>query len=106
VGPHCRSDGKTIGIGLYKDENCNEYNADLTDISSYTGLDVSDDYLKFFYSDNCISCLASVSRTRVSAVLYYTFRREISLSISTLSGWIRAGRKRRRRSNGSLWDVV
>jgi hypothetical protein len=61
LGPHCRSDGKTIGIGIYKDENCNAYNADLGDISEYTGLDLADDYLKPYYSENCISCLASVS---------------------------------------------
>eukprot|EP00339_Tiarina_fusa_P005293 CAMPEP_0117052564 /NCGR_PEP_ID=MMETSP0472-20121206/36332_1 /TAXON_ID=693140 ORGANISM="Tiarina fusus, Strain LIS" /NCGR_SAMPLE_ID=MMETSP0472 /ASSEMBLY_ACC=CAM_ASM_000603 /LENGTH=512 /DNA_ID=CAMNT_0004767235 /DNA_START=73 /DNA_END=1611 /DNA_ORIENTATION=+ len=59
LGPHCRSDGKTIGIGIYKDENCNAYNADLGDISEVTGLDLSDDYLKPYYSENCISCLAS-----------------------------------------------
>jgi hypothetical protein len=29
MGPHCRSDGKTIGIGIYKDEYCNKYNAAL-----------------------------------------------------------------------------
>ena len=65
MGPHCRSDGKTIGIGIYKDEYCNEYNAALSDISSYTGMDLSDGYLKPYYSDNCISCLASVSKQSI-----------------------------------------
>ena len=61
MGPHCRSDGKTIGIGIYRDENCNRYNAKLNDISSYTGMDLSDEYMKFYYSNNCVSCRASVS---------------------------------------------
>lgn len=61
LGPHCRSDGKTIGIGLYKDENCNEYNSDFIDISSMLGMELSDDNLKAYYSDQCISCDASVS---------------------------------------------
>jgi hypothetical protein len=60
LGPHCRSDGKTIGIGLYKDSYCNEYNSDLVDISSMLGMDLSDVNLKAYYSDQCISCDASV----------------------------------------------
>jgi len=60
LGPHCRSDGKTIGIGLFKDENCNSYNSEVSDVSQYTGIDFSDDYLKPYYTDSCISCLASV----------------------------------------------
>ena len=62
LGPHCMSDGKTIGIGIYRDQYCNEYNAPLTDISASTGMDLSDEYLKFYYPKSCISCLASVSR--------------------------------------------
>ena len=61
LGAHCRSDGKTIGIGIFQDDGCNKYIGDLVDISSYTGMDLSDEYLKAYYSDNCISCLASVS---------------------------------------------
>jgi hypothetical protein len=61
LGPHCRSDGKTIGIGLYKDQYCNEYNSDMTDVGSMLGMDLSDEHLKAYYSEQCISCLASVS---------------------------------------------
>lgn len=61
LGPHCRSDGKTIGIGLYKDQYCNEYNSDITNLSSMTGMDLGDENLKAYYSQKCISCLASVS---------------------------------------------
>jgi hypothetical protein len=69
LGPHCRSDGKTIGIGLYKDENCNSYNSDLLDISEMTGMDLSDYNLKAYYSSQCISCLASVSNEAVTLLL-------------------------------------
>jgi hypothetical protein len=61
LGPHCRNDGKTIGIGIYDDQYCNDYIGDIVDISSYTGMDIQDDYLKAYYSEECISCLASVS---------------------------------------------
>lgn len=59
VGPHCRSDGKTIGIGLYKDQYCNEYNSNTQDLSSIIGMDLGDENLKAYYSDKCVSCLAS-----------------------------------------------
>lgn len=61
LGPHCRSDGKTIGIGLYKDQYCNEYNSDMLNLGSMLGMDVGDENLKAYYSEQCISCLASVS---------------------------------------------
>jgi len=65
LGPHCRSDGKTIGIGLYKDSYCNDYNSDLVDVSSTLGMDLSDVNLKAYYSDQCISCNATVCDTKV-----------------------------------------
>lgn len=60
LGPHCRSDGKTIGIGVYKDQYCNEYNSDMLDISNMMGMDLGDDNLRAYYSEQCISCLAAV----------------------------------------------
>eukprot|EP00536_Pseudo-nitzschia_multiseries_P017154 jgi/Psemu1/328446/estExt_fgenesh1_pg.C_14020002 len=57
LGPHCASDGKTISMGIFKDEYCNEYKVDLSQVSSYMG--VNDNGLDAYYSDNCISCLAS-----------------------------------------------
>jgi hypothetical protein len=73
LGPHCRSDGKTIGIGIYDDQYCNDYIGDIVDISSYTGMDIQDDYLKAYYSEECISCLASVSvASLVIYILNYT----------------------------------
>ncbi|CAJ1898201.1 unnamed protein product [Cylindrotheca closterium] len=59
LGPHCGSDGKSLGIGVYSDEYCNEYTKDLTEISSYFGMDIDDGYMKPFHSNNCISCVAS-----------------------------------------------
>jgi hypothetical protein len=59
LGPHCGSDGKTIGIGVYTDEYCNDYKKDLGEVSSYIGVNLGNDYLKSFHSDNCISCQAS-----------------------------------------------
>ena len=58
LGPHCKSDGKTIALGIFHDENCYEYNADLNEMSNY--MTVSDNDLEAYYSKNCISCLASV----------------------------------------------
>lgn len=60
LGPHCKADGKTIGLGIFHDENCYQFNADLQDMSTYMA--VSDNDLEAYYSNNCISCLASVSR--------------------------------------------
>jgi hypothetical protein len=58
MGPHCAADGKTISMGVFSDENCYEFSADLKDMSSY--LQVSDSELSDYTSSNCISCLASV----------------------------------------------
>jgi hypothetical protein len=58
LGPHCKSDGKTIALGIFHDANCYEYNADLNEMSNY--MTVSDNDLQAYYSKNCISCLASV----------------------------------------------
>ena len=59
LGPHCASDGKTISMGIFNDENCNEFSADISEISSYMA--VQEDELEAYYADKCISCLASVS---------------------------------------------
>jgi hypothetical protein len=57
LGPHCSSDGKTISMGIFSDQYCNQYNGDLSDVSSYMSVDENE--LQAYYSDNCISCLAS-----------------------------------------------
>jgi len=59
LGPHCSSDGKKISMGIFSDQYCNQYSADLSEVSSY--MSVNENELEAYYSDNCISCLASVS---------------------------------------------
>eukprot|EP00980_Cylindrotheca_fusiformis_P028549 scaffold22610_cov115-Cylindrotheca_fusiformis.AAC.2 len=59
LAPHCGGDGKTLGIGVYSDKYCNSYQKDLSEVSSYLGMNIGDGYMKSFHSDNCISCLAS-----------------------------------------------
>ena len=59
LGPHCADDGKTISLGIYDDESCNDYRADISEVSNYMAVDQND--LEAYYSDKCISCLASVS---------------------------------------------
>jgi hypothetical protein len=59
LGPHCGTDGKTISVSVFSDENCNNFKAELKDMSSY--VQFSNTELEAYTSDNCISCLASVS---------------------------------------------
>jgi hypothetical protein len=73
MGPHCMSDGVTISIGLYADKNCNQYQSDLADMSAYTGLDFAHSYLQTFYSESCMSCMASVSAIVVERCLFFAF---------------------------------
>ena len=62
LGPHCRSDGFTIGIGIYQDENCYTYIGDVVDMQQATGQTFNDDYLSPYYPQQCISCTASVRK--------------------------------------------
>src|SRR3569832_297302 len=54
VGPHCRSDGKTIGLGIYKDPYCGVYIGDTIDLSQY--MTVDDKALSAYVTKSCISC--------------------------------------------------
>ena len=36
LGPHCRTDGFTIGIGIYKDEYCSSFVGDMVDMEELT----------------------------------------------------------------------
>lgn len=76
TAPHCRSDGHTIGIGIYEDENCNTYvgkdfNFD-NDQNGSNGLSFDDEDLKTYYDGNCISCQASDSYALVTDDAYGT----------------------------------
>ena len=59
VGPHCRSDGHTIGIAIYEDEYCNEFSQEMSN-SHY-----DDNELSLFYDDSCLSCKASDGYTLI-----------------------------------------
>ena len=61
LGPHCRSDGFTIGIGIYEDPYCSSYIGDMVDMEEVTGQAFDDDYLSPYYPKQCISCMATVS---------------------------------------------
>lgn len=61
LGPHCRQDGHTIGIGIYGDEQCNTYIGDVTDLNMYTAKQFDDSELSPFYDKTCISCRSSNS---------------------------------------------
>jgi hypothetical protein len=63
LGPHCKSDGHSITIGLFKDEYCSKYVGDMVDLHSTTGIAIEEDSLDFYYSESCVSCDATVSAT-------------------------------------------
>lgn len=67
VGPHCRSDGHTIGIALYKDQYCSSYVGDVSEIEKYTDKKFDDSELSLFYDKSCISCKASESYSLVTS---------------------------------------
>ena len=89
IGPHCGQDGKTVTLGLYSDENCNEYIGNSFNINNFLGytleagaLDgyvtgslardiIPDDYFEQYWSEDlqayynpqeqmCIPCAASL----------------------------------------------
>ena len=100
LGPHCASDGKTISMGIFNDEYCNDYSADISEVSSYMAVNQND--LAAYYSDNCISCLASVSlplsqssfgliTSTVTMLIYSTFSNcahRMFISRFAFLGWI------------------
>eukprot|EP00579_Thalassiosira_antarctica_P023689 CAMPEP_0201985950 /NCGR_PEP_ID=MMETSP0904-20121228/88833_1 /ASSEMBLY_ACC=CAM_ASM_000553 /TAXON_ID=420261 /ORGANISM="Thalassiosira antarctica, Strain CCMP982" /LENGTH=58 /DNA_ID=CAMNT_0048539767 /DNA_START=103 /DNA_END=276 /DNA_ORIENTATION=+ len=48
IGPHCAEDGFSVTLGIYADENCDEYIGNGVDIANYIGeeIDVEEDALK------------------------------------------------------------
>ena len=78
IAPHCTDDGFNVTLGVYGDEDCNEYIGNGVDIANFIGEDIDseEDALKSWYnsgngvmdvlqysnSDNvCILCGMSVS---------------------------------------------
>lgn len=89
IGPHCSEDGKTVTLGVYSDENCNEYIGKGTNINNFLGFQldqnalggyvtgslardvIPDDYYEKYWSQElqayynpqeqlCIPCAASM----------------------------------------------
>lgn len=89
IGPHCAQDGKTVTLGLYSDENCNEYIGNTMNINNFLGFNleegaldgystgslardiIPDDYFEQYWSEElqayynpqeqmCIPCAASL----------------------------------------------
>lgn len=89
IGPHCASDGKTVTLGVYSDEDCNEFIGQSTNINNFLGFQleegaldgyvtgslardvIPDDYYSQYWSDElqayynpqeqlCIPCAASL----------------------------------------------
>jgi hypothetical protein len=63
-GPHCGSNGKSITMGLFKDNECTKYIQSEADSGTSSGTD--DSLLQFFYNPTCVSCVNTVS-----CVTYY-----------------------------------
>lgn len=59
LGPHCKSDGHSITIGVFNDEYCSEYVGDVVDMQSTTGIAMEENSLDFYYSESCVSCDAT-----------------------------------------------
>jgi hypothetical protein len=100
VGPHCKSDGHSIGIGLYEDENCYQYIGDEgNSIGQYLHADgdgsskYSDSELAPFYDKSCISC----SNNRNDG--QYILQRDSSSSSSGYGGYNGNGGNNNQNSN-------
>ena len=52
IGPHCAEDGFTVTLGVYSDQNCNQYIGNGVDIANFIGeeIDVEEDSLKPWYN--------------------------------------------------------
>jgi hypothetical protein len=57
LGPHCTSDGKTISIGIFDDENCVNYIGDIVDLQQFTGMTFDKQGMALYDDGKCISCL-------------------------------------------------
>jgi hypothetical protein len=57
LGPHCASDGQTISIGIYDDEDCTDYVGDIVDLEQFTGMTFDKQGMALYDDGKCISCL-------------------------------------------------
>ena len=61
IGPHCASDGVTVTLGVYSDENCYDYIGDGVDIRNFLGYELEEDAL----ADYVKGSIASLTITDV-----------------------------------------
>ena len=50
VGPHCAEDGFEITLGVYSDEDCNEYIGNGVDVQNWIGEEMEEDALRTYYN--------------------------------------------------------
>lgn len=87
IAPHCRSDGRTIGIGFYAERNCDHFIGDVVDLSKY--LQVDDAEFAAFYDKECVSCNAVEAYSLVTnkQLSHYTNYNSNISSSSSNSGY-------------------
>lgn len=83
LGPHCRNDGYTIGIGLYLDNECGDYIGDLASIEKYTGITFNDTELELYTSKSCMSCKDTVRvfRQQTKCVVWNKGKTNVKLDV-------------------------
>jgi hypothetical protein len=70
VGPHCDSDGFSIMIGVYSDEDCSTYIGHEVSLYDATGIDLSGIDMSVYYPHDCQSCKENVSYLLVIVLLH------------------------------------
>eukprot|EP00592_Proboscia_alata_P009976 CAMPEP_0194355436 /NCGR_PEP_ID=MMETSP0174-20130528/3344_1 /TAXON_ID=216777 /ORGANISM="Proboscia alata, Strain PI-D3" /LENGTH=579 /DNA_ID=CAMNT_0039124711 /DNA_START=89 /DNA_END=1828 /DNA_ORIENTATION=+ len=58
VGPTCASDGVSIQLGVFADQDCSEY-VEGIDVENLIGMDLAEDGFGDYYQNSCISCRES-----------------------------------------------
>jgi flagellar biosynthesis GTPase FlhF len=61
LAPHCSSDGFTISVGVYSDEECTQFVGNQVSVSDVLGFDLDTDIFKTYFPKDCTSCKESVS---------------------------------------------
>ena len=56
VGPTCASDGVSIQLGVFNDNECTEYVDKNVDVEDLIGMDINEDGFSDYYPSDCIIC--------------------------------------------------
>jgi len=56
IAPHCGSDGFTITLGIFSDNQCSNYTADTFTIEEVTGVEFDTSELNTYFPKECVSC--------------------------------------------------